>query len=457
MTSVYRIDFEQIPADVIGLCEQLRAAGHEAYLVGGGVRDLLLTRPVHDWDVATSARPEQVRGVFARTVPTGIKHGTVTVLLAGGRGVEVTSYRGEAAYSDGRHPDAVTFVRSIEEDLARRDFTVNAMALDPVARVLVDPHAGGEDLERRVLRAVGRPGDRLREDGLRCMRAVRFAATLELELHADTLAAIPAAMASFRRVSRERVRDELLKLLGATRPSVGIELMRESGLLAEVLPELAATVGVQQNRHHSDDVYWHSLRACDAAPPDDSILRLAILLHDIGKPETAAPHPVNEGENTFLRHEEASARACDAIAERLRLSSAERERVVHLVANHMFPLEGWSPPGLRRFLRRVGEERLDSLFALRAADLSVRPDAEERVRQLAALRERLRTVRASAPALVTSALAIDGKQVMARLAIEPGPRVGAILRALLERVIEEPELNTPERLLALCDELAGQS
>ncbi len=456
MASVYGIDFERIPREVVSLCQRLRDAGHEGYLVGGGVRDLLLGRPVHDWDVATSARPEQVQALFARTVPTGIKHGTVTVLLGGGGSVEVTSYRGEASYSDARHPDEVRFVASIEEDLARRDFTVNAMALDPVARVLVDPHAGGEDLERGLLRAVGEARDRFREDGLRPMRAVRFAATLELELDGATFAAIPEALASFRRVSHERIRDELLKLLAARRPSRGIELMRQGGLLGEVLPELVATVGVAQNRYHSDDVYWHSLRACDAAPAADPILRLAVLLHDIGKPETATPHEEREGENAFLRHEEASARACDAIAERLRLSGAERARIVHLVANHMFPLEGWSAPGLRRFLRRVGEASLDDLFALRAADLGVRPEAEARLGQLDALRSRLREVRAAAPALATSALAIDGKQVMARLAIPPGPRVGEILRALLERVLEAPELNTPERLLELCDELAAR-
>jgi tRNA nucleotidyltransferase/poly(A) polymerase len=454
MASLYTIDFAEIPLDVVELCRRLRAAGHEAYLVGGGVRDLVLRRSVHDWDVATSARPEEVQGIFERSVPTGIKHGTVTVLLAGGRGVEVTTYRGEAGYSDGRHPDTVSFVRSIEEDLSRRDFTVNAMALDPVARVLVDPHEGGEDLARRVLRAVGDPVARFREDSLRVMRAVRFAATLELELETATFAAIPATLGGLRRVSSERIRDELLKLLEAPRPSLGIELMRTSGLLAEVLPELAATIGVTQNRFHSDDVYWHSLRACDAAAPGDPVLRLAVLLHDIGKPETATPHAEREGENAFLRHEEASARGCEAIALRLRLSSADRERTVQLVANHMFPLEGWSSPGLRRFLRRVGEDRLDELFALRAADLSVRPDGEERLRQLAALRERLRVVGAARPPLQASALAIDGKQVMARLAIGPGPRVGEILRALLERVIEEPELNTVERLLELCDGLA---
>ncbi len=410
MFSLASIDFEQIPAAVVRLCRRLRERGHDAFLVGGGVRDLLLGRPVHDWDIATSARPEEVQRAFARTVPTGIKHGTVTV-LEGGLELQVTTFRGETTYSDARHPDSVSFVRSIEEDLSRRDFTINAMALDPVARVLVDPWGGADDLERRLLRAVGEPLARFGEDGLRAMRAVRFAAVLELAVDPPTLAAIPQVLDRFRRVSAERVRDELLKLLVAPRPSVGIELMRVSGLLGEVLPELLAGFDLTQNRFHAEDVYWHSLHACDGVPADP-ILRLAALLHDIGKPVTAAPHATREGENAFHAHEHEGAQLCDAIARRLKLSNEERERLCHLVAHHMIQLEGWSSPGLRRLLRRVGLEHLDDLFALRAADLGGRPEAETRLAQLAELRRRLDGLAQERPALDTRDFFIDGKAVM---------------------------------------------
>jgi putative nucleotidyltransferase with HDIG domain len=446
------MDYGRIPPRVLGLCRRLQENGREAYLVGGSVRDLLRGREVHDWDVATDAPPPEVQRLFPRTIPTGIKHGTVTVIVEDGLAVEVTTYRGEAQYSDGRHPDSVRFVRTIEEDLSRRDFTMNAMALDPVGRALVDPLHGGADLEARLIRAVGDPLARFTEDGLRPLRALRFAAVLGFQVEEATLLAIPAAIHRFRLVSAERVREEFLKLLCAPRPSVGIELMFETGLLVEVLPEVVAGRGVKQNRFHSEDVYWHSLHACDAVQ-GDAVLRLATLLHDVGKPLVVKPHPDREGESTFLGHEAEGATLCDAIGRRMKLSGEERERLCHLVAHHRIELGGWTPPGLRRFLRRVGPEHLDDLFALRAADLGCRPDAGQSLERLALVRERLEEIRKSQPALNTSQLAIDGRAVMARLDVGPGPQVGEILRALLERVIEEPGLNEREALLRMVDEL----
>ena len=241
------MDFDLIPTEVVELCHRLRQDGFEAYLVGGGVRDLLLGRQVHDWDVATSALPGDVQRLFRRTIPVGIQHGTVAVVLPLGQ-VEVTTYRGEGAYSDGRHPDSVSFVRTLDEDLQRRDLTINAMALDPIERRVVDPMGGERDLMRRVVRAVGQPRERFAEDGLRTMRAIRFAAVLQFAMDPATQEAISLTLDAFRKVSRERVRDELLKILDARLPSVGLELMRETGLLEQVLPELLVTRGVTQNR-----------------------------------------------------------------------------------------------------------------------------------------------------------------------------------------------------------------
>lgn len=447
------VDFSRIPADVVQLCRVLQRAGHEAYLVGGGVRDLLMGRPVSDWDVATSARPEQVRALFPRTVPIGIKHGTVAVLLPG-RQVEVTTYRGEGAYSDGRHPDSVTFVRTLEEDLQRRDLTVNAMAVDPLQQELVDPMGGASDLKRGVIRGVGDPMARFGEDGLRPLRAVRFAATLGFTVEDDTREAIARSIDSFRKVSWERIRDELLKMLGAPRPSVGVELMRQTGLLAEVLPELLAAEGVSQNRYHAEDVYAHALAACDATQ-GDAILRLAALLHDVGKPQVAQPHAKREGEQTFYQHARASVALCEEICRRLKLSGEQTARVCHLVANHDFPLEGWSAAGLRRLLRRVGVEHLDDLFALRTGDLLGR-EGPDQLPLLEALRARIDEVVRAAPPLATSDLAVDGRGLMQHLGIQPGPAVGRILRALLERVLEDPSLNTEEQLLALARELGEE-
>lgn len=442
-----------IPRSVVGLCRRLGDAGFEAHLVGGCVRDLLLGREVHDWDVATSARPKDVQRLFRRTIPIGIEHGTVAVVLPGHLQVEVTTYRGEGAYSDGRRPDSVTFVGSLEEDLQRRDLTINAIAVDPRAERVVDPIGGRADLARRVVRAVGDPRERFAEDGLRCMRAVRFAAVLEFAMDPDTAAAIKTSMGSFRKVSRERVRDELLKLLAARRPSLGLELMESSGLLEEVLPELAAGRGVHQNRFHGEDVYEHSLRACDEAR-GDPILRLAVLLHDVGKPGTTAPHEKREGENTFHGHHEVGARICEQICDRLRLSREQSERICRLVRHHNFPLEGWTDAGLRRFVRRVGRESLDDLFTLRRADLAGRDGPDQRP-GLEALRERIDALLRQEPPLEPRELAVDGRALMRRLGIPPGPAVGQILRALMERVLDDPDLNSEEQLLALADEIAA--
>jgi tRNA nucleotidyltransferase (CCA-adding enzyme) len=453
------IEQSLIPADVVAVCRRLQEAGHEAYLVGGGVRDLVLGREPKDFDVATSARPEAVMQLFGQrfAIPTGLQHGTVTVLTGSppaGRPVEVTTFRGEGVYLDGRRPSAVEFGKTLHEDLARRDLTMNAIAYDPLAATLVDPFGGRADIGRKLVRAVGDPVARFTEDGLRPMRAVRQATQLSFTIDPPTAAAIPAALGSFRKVSAERVRDELMKILAVDRPARGMELMRETGLLEAVIPELVEGKGCTQNRFHKYDVYGHGLATLDHAS-GEVVLRLGALLHDVGKPRTREPKPGLPDEYSFYRHEYLGAEMAVSICQRLKLANAERDTVERLVANHMFfYTPQWSDGTVRRFLRRVGVEELPALLALREADVAGRgfgetPDAETRE-----LRQRVADVMAADAALTVKDLAVGGREVMQTLAIPPGPEVGRILEALLERVLDDPALNTSERLLALARELA---
>jgi tRNA nucleotidyltransferase (CCA-adding enzyme) len=436
----------EVGAPALEVCRRLAGAGHAAHVVGGCVRDLLLGRPAKDWDVTTSALPDAVSRLFKRTVPTGIAHGTITVLV-GGAAVEVTTYRGEGAYSDARRPDHVVFGVTLEEDLARRDFTMNAIAYDPLARALADPFGGRADLAARLIRAVGDPAARFGEDGLRVMRAIRFAATLGFALEPATEAAIPSALGSLARVSAERVRDELLKLLDAPRPSLGLEIAERTGILGVILPELAEGVGVAQNRFHRFDVWRHTLASVDATV-GDPITRLGALLHDVAKPRTAAPRPDAPGESTFYRHDSVGAKMTDAICRRLRLSTREREKAVALVGHHMFwYAPEWTDASVRRFMRRVGPELIPDLFALRAGDVVGRGFGEDPEVELGELRRRIDRVVAEDQALTVADLAVTGEDVMRVLEVPPGRIVGDTLRALLEEVLDDPELNTRERLL----------
>jgi tRNA nucleotidyltransferase (CCA-adding enzyme) len=470
------IDAGRIPAEVVALCRRLVGAGFEAHLVGGGIRDLLLGRAPADFDVATSARPEEVVALFGSTfaIPTGLQHGTVTVLVGQGatrHAVEVTTFRGEGAYLDGRRPSSVTYVSSLEEDLSRRDFTMNAVGYDPLAGRLTDPFGGRADLQRKLVRAVGDPVQRFREDGLRPMRAVRQAAQLGFDVDPPTLAAIPETLDVMRKVSAERVRDEMLKLLAAPRPSRGIELMRTTGLLAEALPELLEGVGVTQNRFHKFDVYHHTLSVvdntrapADAAGPDAqarhalAIVRLGALLHDIGKPRARQPREGAPGEFSFFRHEYVGADMADAICRRWKLSTDDRQRVVAIVANHMFfYTPDWSDGTIRRFVRRVGGDVLGALFALREGDIAGRGFGEDPEVELGELRRRIADVATQDAALRVTDLAIDGKDVMRILDVAPGRIIGVVLERLLERVLDDPSLNERERLEALVPEVAPDS
>ena len=448
-----------VPPDVLAVCRKLRAAGHEAHLVGGGVRDMLLGRVPADFDVATDAVPEAVVELFGKTfaIPTGLKHGTVTVLTdtAPPRHVEVTTFRGEGDYLDGRRPSSVSYVQSIEEDLSRRDFTMNAIAFDALAGRITDPFDGRGDLGRRLIRAVGDPIQRFREDGLRPLRAVRQAAQLEFAIDEPTRTAIPQTLDVVRKVSVERIRDELLKMLGAARPSIGLELMRETGLLEVVLPELLEGVGCTQNRFHKHDVFGHTLAVVDATR-GDPVARLGALLHDVGKPRARQPREDAPDEYSFFKHEYVGADMADAIARRLKLATADRERIVAMVKNHMFfYMPEWTDGTIRRFVRRVGGQAgLADLFALREGDVRGRGFGEDPDKEIGELRRRISEVADADAALHVTDLEIDGRDVMRVLGIPPGRQIGVILERLLERVLDDPSLNQRDKLEALLPEVA---
>ena len=434
------------PAPALAALIRLAAGGHRAVLVGGSVRDVLLGRAPHDvLDVATDRTPDEVMALFPRVEPVGIAFGTVMILADGVR-LECTTFRREGGYADARHPDAVVFTRDLEPDLARRDLTVNAMAWDPAESRLADPFGGLADLERGVLRAVGDPGARFREDALRPVRVARFAATLGMTPEPETRAALGTVKAEAARVAPERVRVELEKTMAAARPSIGLDLLREADLLDLWMPELAACVGVPQNRYHEHDVYVHSLLTCDAAPVEKPWVRWAALLHDLGKPATRA----NEGPDaTFYGHAELGASLADRMLERLRFSNDERARIVHLVREHMFDYRPeWSDAALRRWLRRVSLDAVADLFDLRIADVIANPRSGALPGNLEEMRRRIESLLAVHPALSVRDLAIDGRDVMRAGGLPPGPAVGRLLALLLEDVTEHPEHNDREWLLA---------
>jgi tRNA nucleotidyltransferase (CCA-adding enzyme) len=443
-----------VPKDVLDICERLRASGKRAWVVGGCVRDLVLGREVSDWDVCTDARPDALMTIFPRAIPTGIQHGTVTVVHRK-QHYEVTTLRGEGAYTDGRRPDTVHFVDDITADLARRDFTANAMALDPESGAIVDPFGGRADLERRVLRAVGDPAERFAEDGLRVLRAARFVAQLELELEPETERAIEPSLGTFRKVSAERVRDEWVKTMKAHRPSRAFEIMRRTGILLASCPELLEGVGMEQNRFHAFDVWRHGLECLDACA-GDPILRVAALLHDVGKPRTRAKSEKTH-DYTFYNHETVGADMADIFCQRLRFSNEERERIVALVRYHLFHYsDEWTDAAVRRWIRRVGRERLEDLYRLNEADVRAKGrDFEGDLASLAALKGHVAQVLAAGAALSTRDLRINGHDLMSELKIDPSRLLGEILEALLEVVTNDPASNEREVLLAKAREIVA--
>lgn len=426
-------------------------SGFDCYLVGGCVRDLLLGHDTYDYDFATNAKPEQVMKLFKRVAPTGIKHGTVTV-LSGDMEFEVTTYRADGKYLDGRRPDSISFSDSLQEDVQRRDFTINGLAYDMKQDKVIDLVGGIEDLEKGIIRTIGSPLDRFGEDGLRTYRACRFAAKLGFEIEPATFNAIGRTLEIASKVSAERIREELMKLLSTDTPSKGFECMRRSGLLKLALPELDICYEVEQNRFHAYDIYYHSLYSCDAAPKDKPLVRLAALLHDIGKVNTRKQ--AEDGEYTFYNHEVIGARMVRKLMRRLKFSNTEMEIVNNLVINHMFHYtDDWSDGAVRRFMRKVGVENIPDLFELREADRignGTRTGLPEPIKKL---QERIDAVIEAENAITVRDLRINGNIIMEKFDLKPGPLIGRILHDLLELVLDEPDMNREDLLLEKSEEI----
>jgi tRNA nucleotidyltransferase (CCA-adding enzyme) len=432
---------------VLKVMETLENAGYRAYVVGGSVRDLLLNRRPKDWDVATDALPSTVRTLFERSAPTGERYGTVTVL--GDIPVEVTTFRRDGRYLDGRRPETVEFSSSLKEDLIRRDFTINALASESDGRV-VDYVGGLNDLKDRVIRSVGDPGERFREDALRMLRAHRLASELgrEFSIEPGTLDAIAANAHLILNVSWERIRDELVRILMSDNPGV-IRDLYHSRILGYILPELAECYGFHQSsRHHDKDVFEHTIVALESSPRKLRV-RLAALLHDVGKTNTFTVGP--DGEGHFYGHNRKSAEIAGEVLRRLRFDSQTISSVCMLVREHMTRHARMGKKGLKRLIARVGTNLLDDLLDLQTADVkaSGHPDDLSGVLRLRAGVEK---VLASGDPLTVKDLAVNGRDLI-EWGMKEGREVGLVLKAMLERVLDEPSLNTKEGLRAVYEEL----
>ncbi len=442
---------DTVAQEIGAICTILLDNGFECYLVGGSVRDLILQIPVYDYDFATNARPEQVMKLFKKVIPTGIKHGTVTVLMHYAH-YEITTYRSDGNYTDGRHPDSVAFSESLKEDVERRDFTINGLAYDVNNRVIIDYVGGMGDIEKKIIKTIGDPLKRFSEDGLRPYRACRLAAKLHFSINKKTLEAIPQVLDVASKISVERMRDEIKKMLESDKPSVGFEYMRVTGLLQLCFPELSQGFGMEQNKYHLYDIYYHSIYSCDAAPKDKPLIRLAALFHDIGK--IATRREGHDGDYTFYNHEVIGAKIARKIMRRLKFSNDEIEYVTNLILNHMFHYtQDWTDGAVRRFIRKVGLDNLQDLFILRLADRSGNGMRDGLPEPIKKLKKHIEKVIEKDNAFTVKDLDIDGYSIMDELHIKSGPIVGKILNELLEKVLDNPDLNNHETLLALAKDI----
>ncbi len=435
----------RITKTIKNFAREFNKNGFELYLVGGAVRDEYMGLEAHDYDFATNATPEEMMSIFRRTVPVGIDHGTVLILY-GEESFEVTTFRTESDYTDNRHPDKVVFVRNIAEDLSRRDFTINALAYSVTEEKLIDLFDGKSDCQRKIIRAIGDANQRFQEDALRMLRGCRFAAKLGFSVESATKQAMMDNKDLIKNISSERIRDELIKLMQTAKPSIGIELMRETGLLDIILPELMEGYQFEQNKFHKYDVYYHNLYSCDAALPDNWEVRLAALLHDIAKPRTSREK--GEDGNSFYNHEIIGSRMSRKILRRLKFSTATIDKIVHLVKHHMFYYtKEWTDGAVRRFLRNVGVENLPELFALRDADRLGNGSKTGIPKTFIDFQDKIKEIIEIDSALKVTDLDINGRDLMAEVPLKEGPIIGEVLNYLLELVLDMPELNTHEQLL----------
>ncbi len=436
----------RIPGKANRIIRVLTEAGFEAYIVGGCVRDALLGRQASDWDITTNARPDQVKALFPRTVDTGIRHGTVTV-LSGREGFEITTYRIDGEYEDGRRPREVMFTPSLLEDLRRRDFTVNAMAYNEKDG-LIDVFDGLGDLERRMIRCVGEPGERFAEDALRILRAVRFSAQLDFAIEEKTREAVSRFASSLSRISAERIQTELVKLLTSPHPEAW-RTVYETGISAVIMPEFDACMTAPQNNpHHCYTVGEHTLHALSRVEPD-KILRLAVLLHDIGKPCTRTTD--EKGVDHFYGHGAAGEEMAGRILRRLKFDNDTVRRVRRLVRVHDEIQITLTRKGVRRAVYRIGEEYFPDYLKVRRADILAQNPAVQggKLEALSCLEALYREICEENTCLSLKDLAVTGKDLI-EAGILPGPEIGRTLDYLLEQVIEDPKRNTKEYLLGCC-------
>lgn len=450
----------QIPRKALQIVEKLENKGYQVYVVGGAVRDALMGKTIYDWDFTTNATPDEILQIFKEAFYDN-KYGTVGIPAEEKdlRPYEITTFRTEHGYSDTRRPDKVEWGKTLEEDLQRRDFTINAMALRigdkssersgnliTVKAELIDHFKGKSDIDKKLIRAVGNPHDRFSEDALRMIRAVRIASQLGFQIEEKTLEAIQTYSTLINKIARERVRDELLKILGSPHPYDGIMILKETGLLAQILPEMEKTFGVEQKspgRHHIYDVGTHSLLALKNCPSTDPIVRLATLIHDIGKPQTVKKLPT--GVITFYNHEVIGGRIAKQIAERLRLSKKDSEKLYKLVRWHQFTVdERQTDSAIRRFVKHVGKEDIADMLDLRVGD-RLGGGARETSWRLEEFKRRL--VEVQKQPFTARDLKITGHDVMKELSLKPGPRVGEILQKLYEEVVEKKLKNKQQDLL----------
>ncbi len=420
--------------------------GHALYIVGGAVRDAILGRPLSDYDFSTDATPDEMKRMFRSVIPTGIAHGTLTILFEGEM-FEVTTFRTEGEYIRHRKPSQVEFITDLKEDLKRRDFTINALAVDPADGSLLDYVEGRKDIRRKIIRSIGNPHTRFHEDALRMLRACRFAATLSFTIEEETILAMSEMHDLLSHVSGERVHIELFKILSSPKPSVAFMYMYRTGILETLFPEIAAGASVLQRELHIHDVMHHNFYACDAAPQSDPLVRLAALFHDVGKTYTKGEDET--GQLIFHNHDKESVKIAKKIMKRIKCSNEEIDTVVHLVAHHMFHYTSeWSDSAVRRFIHKVGETHIDQLFTLRIADMRATNNAVVTPEHFEEFKERIDEQLKNARLLSLRDLEIDGND-LAEIGIPKGPKMGKVLKELFETVLEDPSQNTRHTLLEI--------
>ncbi|WP_028973587.1 CCA tRNA nucleotidyltransferase [Spirochaeta cellobiosiphila] len=423
--------------------------GYSIYLVGGAVRNMVLGLDPKDYDLTTDATPEEVMRMFKRVIPTGIQHGTVTILF-GCDQYEVTTFRSEGKYTDNRRPESIKYISDLNEDLRRRDFTINSMAIDLKDLKLYDPNSGLLDIKSKLIRAIGNPVDRFEEDSLRLMRACRFASQLGFSIESATLVGISNKASNIVNISYERIRDEFSKILLSQKPSYGLDLLRKTGILKEILPELFNCYGIKQNEYHRWDVYHHCLYSCDASKNILEI-RLAVLFHDIGKVDSQKLN--SKGRITFYNHELIGADIAKNILTRLKYPNHVINKVNHLIKHHMFNYSSdLSDQAIRRFISRVGIQNIDDLLELKRADIKGF-DTDSIDNNINKFVNHINKVKTKDAAFTVGDLNITGNDLYEFANIPKNKDMGKILKELLDVVLDDPSQNYIDNLLKLAKEM----